>query len=78
MCPGYDTKQSDGEVPVMLELWGMQSTPSLPSLSGPLWLGVVAPDKSPIYGSNRTKPWFQVFTVFAFELCSYAKLIYLK
>ena len=38
-CPGYDTKQSDGEVPVMLELWGMQSTPSLPSLSGPLWPG---------------------------------------
>ena len=28
-CPGYDTKQSDGEVPVMLELWEMQSTPSL-------------------------------------------------
>ena len=26
-CPRYDTKQSDGEVPVMLELWGMQSTP---------------------------------------------------
>ena len=23
---GYDTEQSDGEVPVMLELWGMQST----------------------------------------------------
>ena len=22
-CPGYDTKQSDGEAPVMLELWGM-------------------------------------------------------
>ena len=22
-CPGYDTKQSDGEVPAMLELWGM-------------------------------------------------------
>ena len=21
--PGYDTKQSDGEIPVMLELWGM-------------------------------------------------------
>ena len=31
-CPGYDTKQSDGEAPVMLELWGMQSTHSLPSL----------------------------------------------
>ena len=28
-CPGYDTKQSDGEVPAMLELWGMQSTSSL-------------------------------------------------
>ena len=47
-CPGYDTKQSDGEVPVMLELWGMQSTPLLPSLPGPLWPRVVAPDKGPI------------------------------
>ena len=27
-CPGYDTKQSNGEVPVMLELWGLQSNPS--------------------------------------------------
>ena len=27
-CPGYDTKQSDGEVLVMLGLWGMQSIPS--------------------------------------------------
>ena len=25
-CPGYDTKPSDGEVPVILELWEMQST----------------------------------------------------
>ena len=38
-CPGYDTKQSDGEVPVMLEFWGMQSTPSLPSLPSPPWPG---------------------------------------
>ena len=38
-CHGYASKQSDGEVPVMLELWGM------PSLSGPLWSGVVAPDR---------------------------------
>ena len=53
-CPGYDTKQSDGQVPVMLELWGMQSTPLLPSLLGPLCPGVVAPDKGPIYGLNRT------------------------
>ena len=29
----------------MLELWGMQSTPSLPSLPGQLWLGVVEPDR---------------------------------
>ena len=32
-------------VQVMLELWGMQSTPSLPSLPGPLWNGMVAPDR---------------------------------
>ena len=24
---GYDTKQSDGEAPVMLEIWGIQCTP---------------------------------------------------
>ena len=29
----------------MLELWAMQSTPSLPSLPGPLWPGVVALDR---------------------------------
>ena len=29
----------------MLELWGMQSTPSLPSLPGLLWPGEVAPDR---------------------------------
>ena len=28
----YDSKQSDGEVSVMLEIWGMQNTPSLPLL----------------------------------------------
>ena len=50
----YDTKQSDSKVPVMLGLWGMRSTPSLPSLPGPLWPGVVAPDWTPIYGLNRT------------------------
>ena len=54
-CPGYDTKKSDGEVPVMLGLWGMRSTPSLPSLPGPLWPRMVAPNKGPIYGLNRTK-----------------------
>ena len=25
--PGYDTKQCEGEDPVMLELWGIQRTP---------------------------------------------------
>ena len=45
-CPGYDTKQSDGGVPVILELWRMQSTPSLPLLLGPLWPEMVAPDKA--------------------------------
>ena len=34
--PGYDTKRSDGEAPVMLGLWGMWSTPSLPLLPGSL------------------------------------------
>ena len=44
-CPGYDTKQSDVEAPVLLELWEMRITPSLPSLLDPLWLELVAPDR---------------------------------
>ena len=44
-CPGYDTKQSDGEIPVMLELWEMLGTHSLQSLTGPLWLSVMAPNR---------------------------------
>ena len=35
-CSGYDIKPFDGETPVMLELWEMRSTPSLPSFPGPL------------------------------------------
>ena len=31
-CSGYDTKQSDDEVPVRLEFWGMRNTPALQSL----------------------------------------------
>ncbi len=65
----------------MLELWGMWSTPLLPSLPGPLWPGMVAPDKGPIFGLNRTKLWFLDFTVvffFAFKLRIYAKLNCLK
>ena len=49
----YDTKQSDGEVPVILELWKMRSVPSLPSLRGPLWPGSTWYSRN--YGSNRTK-----------------------
>ena len=44
-CPGYDTKQSDGDVPVILGLWRMWSTSSLSLLSDPLWPGMVAPDR---------------------------------
>ena len=62
-CPVYDTKQSDGEVPLMLELWGMKCSPSLSSLpparSRSTW-------KGPICGSSRTKP------------CTYATLNCLK
>ena len=43
-CPGYDIKESDNEAPA-LGLWGIQSTPSLPSLLCPFWPGEVAPDR---------------------------------
>ena len=79
-CPAYDTKQSNDEVSVMVELLGMWSTPSLPMLPGPLWPGVVAPDRVLSIGqielncvhmlnwitSNRT--------VLIFKLRTYAKL----
>ena len=44
VCPGYDIKQSNDEALVMRELWGIRSTPSLPSLSGPLKPSMVAPE----------------------------------
>ena len=83
-CPGYDTKQSDSEVPVMLELWGMQSTSSLPYLLGPLWPGVVAPDRVLSMGQIELKcvlilhwiTWNR--TVLIFKLCTYDKLNCLK
>ena len=43
--PGYDTKQSDVEAPVILKLWGMRSTPLLPPLLGPLSPDVVTPHR---------------------------------
>ena len=33
-CPEYDTKQSNGEAPIMLSLCKMKNTPSLTSLPG--------------------------------------------
>ncbi len=41
----YLSISQHGEVPVILELWGMWSAPSLPSLQDPLWPGVLAPDR---------------------------------
>ena len=49
-CPGYSTKEFDGEVPVMLELRGMRSTTSLSLLPGPLWPGMVVPDRAQSMG----------------------------
>ena len=48
--PVYGTKHSDGEVPVMLKLWGMRNDPSLPSLPSPFWTRVVVPDRVPSLG----------------------------
>ena len=44
-CPVYDAKQSDVETPVMLKLWGIWNTPSLPSLPGSFWPRVVVIDR---------------------------------
>ena len=41
--PGYNTNQSDREVPVMVELWGMWVYPFIALRPFPLWLEVVAP-----------------------------------
>ena len=40
-----NTKQSNGEAPVIVELWGMQSTPLLSLLPGSFWFGVVSLDR---------------------------------
>ena len=43
-CSTYNSRQSDGEAPVMLELWGMRRNPLWSSLQGSLWPSVVARD----------------------------------
>ena len=52
-CPAYDTKQSDGEAPVMLELWRMPSTPLLPLLPSLFWPRVEAPDRVLFMGQTE-------------------------
>ena len=48
-CPGYDTKLSDGEVPV-LKFWGMWNIPLLPLFPGSLWHGMIIPVRVPSMG----------------------------
>ena len=36
MSPEHDARLSDGETPVILELWGMWCSPLLPLFPGPL------------------------------------------
>ena len=87
VCSRYDTKQSNGQVPVLMELWGMQSTPSLPSLPGSFWPGVVAPNRILSVGQIKLNCSFEsllflrlncVFmlnwSVLIFKLCTYSKL----
>ena len=83
-CSGYDTKQCDDEVPVMQELWGMQSTSSLPLLPDSLCFRVVAPDR--VLSMDQIElncilmlnliAWNR--TALTFKLCTHAKLNRLK
>ena len=52
-CPGYETQQSDDEDQVMLELWGIRSTPSCPSLQDPLKPVAVAPKRALYMGQIK-------------------------
>ena len=76
----YDAKQSDGKVPVMLELWRMLSTSSLPSFSGSLWPRVLAPDRllSNLNCVIRLHRIVWNMTILRFKLHTYAKLNCLK
>ena len=49
-CPGCNTKQSDGQVPVMLEIGVLRSTPSLPLFPSSLWPVMIEPDRVPSMG----------------------------
>ena len=76
-CPGYDIKQSDGEVPVMLKLLRMQGTSSFSCLH---WPKVVTLDRVLSMGQIELN-WVLMLkwiawnrTVLIFELRFYAKL----
>ena len=60
--PGYDTKQSDGRAPVMLNPRGMRSTLSLPLHLDPLWPGVGASD------SGLSMKWIELFNIDHMEI----------
>ena len=80
----FDTKQSDGEVPVMIELWGLWSIPSLPLLPGPFWSGEIALDRVLSISQIELNcvltlnwiPWSR--TVLTLNLRTYVKLNCLK
>ena len=82
--PDNDTRQFDGDYQVMLELWGMRSTPSLPLLPGPLWPGLIASDSVLSVGQIELNcvlmlngiVWNR--TVLIFLLCTYVKVNCLK
>ena len=72
-CPEYDTKQSDNEAPVIIEVWLMRSIPLLPSHPGPLWPGVVTPDRVLSMGQIKL---FDIWN--ESKQMTHAKLNYLK
>ena len=82
--PRYDTNKSYGEVPVMLELLDMRSTPSMPWLPDPLWSGVASPDGVLSMGQIELNcvlilNWIaKNRTILTFKLLTYAKLNCLK
>ena len=75
----YDTKQTDGEVPWMLEFVGIWSIPSLLSLQCPRWHKGVASDRFLSMDQKELKWVFELNlitwsrTVLKRKLRSYAK-----
>ena len=74
--PRYDTKQFDGE------LWGIQTTSSLPSLSGPLWPGVIASDRALSMGQIElltvVSSLLFLHLLFCRVYCFYIYIFYIK